>query len=116
MHEPFVELSIGIGDAAAAAVEAGNDELLETIGLFYWYTVEYGLLRENGEVKIFGAGNNGGIQDLLRSVDPTVEKRPFSLEAIRELSIDYDAPQEIFFIAESFEQVTEIAEQLMQLA
>lgn len=116
MHEPFVELSTGIGDAAAAAVEAGDDELLDLIGLFYWYTVEYGLIREDGEIKIFGAGNNGGIQDLLRSVDPTVDKRPFSLDAIRELSIDYDAPQEVFFVAESYEQVTEIAEQLMKMA
>ena len=116
MHEPFVELSVGIGNAAAAAVEAGNDELLDTIGLFYWYTVEYGLIREDGEVRVFGAGNNGGIQDLLRSMDPTMERRPFSIEAIRELSIDYDAPQEIFFVAESYDQVTEIAHGLMSMA
>ncbi len=116
MHGPFVELSVRIGQAAQAAVDAGNNELLDLIGLFYWYTVEYGLIRENGELRIFGAGNNGGIQDLLRSIDPTVEKKPFSLEAIRKLSIDYDAPQEIFFVAESYEQVTEIAEEIMRMA
>jgi phenylalanine-4-hydroxylase len=116
MHEPFVELSVGIGNAAAAAVEAKNEELLDMIGLFYWYTVEYGLIREDGEIKVFGAGNNGGIQDLLRSVDPTIEKKPFSIEAIRELSIDYDAPQEVFFVAESYEQVTELANELMNMA
>ncbi len=116
MHPEFVDMSVAIGKAAEAAVEAGNDELLETIGLFYWYTVEYGLIREGGEFKIFGAGNNGGIQDLLRSVDPTVEKHPFSLDAIRQLSIDYDAPQEIFFVAESYEQVEEMAYQLAEMA
>ena len=116
MHEPFVELSVGIGQAAAAAVEANNMDLLETIGLFYWYTVEYGLIKEDGELKVFGAGSNGGIQDLLRAMDPTGEKRAFSLDAIRSLSIDYDAPQEIFFVAESYEQVTEIAAGLMKLA
>lgn len=116
MHEPFVELSVQIGRAAAAAVEAGNQELLDLIGLFYWYTVEYGLIREDGEVKIFGAGNNGGVQDLLRSMDPTIEKQPFSLDAIRELTIDYDAPQEVFFVAESYEQVAEYAQELIGLA
>ena len=116
MHAPFVELSVGIGEAAHAAVEAKNDELLDMIGLFYWYTVEYGLVREEGEVKIFGAGSNAGIQDLLRAVDPTFERRPLSLEAIRTLSIDYDAPQELFFVAESFEQVTELAHDMMRLA
>ena len=116
MHEPFVELSVEIGNAAAAAVEAGNDELLELIGLFYWYTVEYGLIREEGKLKIFGAGNNGGIQDLLRSVDPTVEKKPFSIDAIRQLSIDYDEPQEVFFVADSYAQITELAHKLIAMA
>ena len=116
MHEPFCELSVGIGKAAEAAVNAGNEELLDLIGLFYWYTVEYGLILENGEIKIFGAGNNGGIQDLLRSIDPTIEKQPFSIEAIRQLTIDYDAPQEVFFVAESFEQITELAHELMEMA
>ena len=100
----------------AAAVEAGNDELLDLISLFYWYTVEYGLILEGGELKIFGAGNNGGIQDLLRSIDPMIEKKPFSIAAIRELSIDYDAPQEVFFVAESFEQMVELAAELQAMA
>lgn len=116
MHGPFVEMSELIGRAARAAVAAGNTELLELIGLFYWYTVEYGLIREDGEIKVFGAGNNGGIQDLLRSMDPTIEKRPLSLEAICYLTIDYDAPQEVFFVAESFEQMTELAQELITMA
>jgi len=116
MHEPFVELSVGIGRAARAAVETGNDELLDLIGLFYWYTVEYGLIMEDGELKIFGAGNNGGIQDLLRSVDPNMERRPLSIEAIRDLKIDYDAPQSVFFVAESYAQVTELADTLVASA
>jgi phenylalanine-4-hydroxylase len=116
MHPQFVDMSVAIGKAAEAAVEADDEDLLDMIGLFYWYTVEYGLIREDGELKIFGAGNNGGIQDLLRSMDPNVDKRPFSIEAIRELTIDYDAPQEIFFVADSYEQVEEMAYQLADMA
>jgi phenylalanine-4-hydroxylase len=116
MHPPFVEVSVEIGAAARSAVESNNEELLETIGLFYWYTVEYGLIHERGELKVFGAGTNGGIQDLLRAVDPTVEKRPFTLDAIRNLRIDYDAPQELFFVAESYEQIYDIARALTRLA
>jgi phenylalanine-4-hydroxylase len=116
MYPQFVELSMSIGRAARAAVEAGNNDLLESIGLFYWYTVEYGLIHEDGDIRIFGAGNNGGIQDLLRSVDPTVRKQPFSLDTIRTLRIDYDAPQEVFLVADSYEQIVEIGDQLARLA
>ena len=116
MHQPFVDLSVGIGKAARAAVDAGNDKLLDLIGLFYWYTVEYGLIQEDGEIKIFGAGNNGGIQDLLRSMDPTVDKRPLSVGGISDLSIDYDAPQEVFFVAESYEHVVTLASELEAMA
>ncbi len=116
MHAPFVEMSQAIGTAAQAAVEAGNDDLLELIGLFYWYTVEYGLIRENGKIKVFGAGNNAGIQDLLRSMDPAVERKPFSLEAVRNLRVDYDAPQEVFFVADRYEQIAALAHQLGKMA
>jgi len=115
-HQPYVDLSVGIGRAAAAAVRAGDHELLELIQLFYWYTIEYGLIYEGGELKIFGAGPCGGIQDLLRAVDPTIERLPLSIEAIRERSIDYDAPQERFFVAESFEHVTALAAELQGMA
>jgi phenylalanine-4-hydroxylase len=114
MHQPFVELSTRIGRAAEDAVLRGDAAHLELIGLFYWYTVEYGLIQERGEVKIFGAGNNGGVQDLLRSIDPTIARKPFSLEAIQALRIDYDAPQEVFFVAESFEQIIDLADSLCQ--
>lgn len=116
MHAPFVDLSVRIGRAARAAVETSNTELLDQIGLFYWYTVEYGLILERGELKIFGAGNNGGIQDLLRSVDPMVEKKPLSLEAIFSLTIDYDAPQQAFFVAESYDQIASLADELLRRA
>jgi phenylalanine-4-hydroxylase len=114
MHPAFVDMSVKIGQAARHAVATGQTDVLEWIGLFYWYTVEYGLILERGELRIFGAGNNGGIQDMLRSVDPTVRKLPFSLDAIRDLSIDYDAPQEVFFVAESWDQVTSLADALVQ--
>jgi len=116
MNPLLAQLSVVLGRAARSAVEASNTEMLELIGLFYWYTVEYGLILEDGEVKIFGAGNTGGVQDLLRSVDPTIEKQPFRLESIRQLSIDFDAPQTMFFVAESYDQITRLAEELEAMA
>ena len=72
--------------------------------------------RPGSVLVVCGAGNNGGIQDLLRSVDPMVPRQPLSIEAIRELNIDYDAPQQAFFVAESYEQVCELAHSLTRMA
>lgn len=116
MHEPFVEISVAIGEATRTAVATGNEKLLDLIGLFYWFTAEYGLIYEDGEIKAFGAGVNGGIQDFMRSMDPTIEKRTLSMEAIQDLTIDYDAPQELFFVAESFDQVRAMAHELVAMA
>lgn len=116
MHPEFVQMSQHIGRAARQAVETGNSELLDLIGLFYWYTVEYGLVMENGAIKVFGAGSNGGIEDLMRSVNPTVEKKPLSIDAIRGLTIDYDAPQKVFYVAESFDHVVAMANDLVNMA
>lgn len=116
MHEPFVEFSVGVGRASRAAVDAGDDEMIELIGLFYWYTVEYGLIREGGEVRIFGAGNNAGIQDMLRAIDPTVPKKRLTIEAIEQLTIDYDAPQEVFFVADSWDHIIDLSLQLNDMA
>jgi phenylalanine-4-hydroxylase len=49
-------------------------------------------------------------------MDPTIEHRPFTLDAVRDLSIDYDAPQDLFFVADSFEQVLDYADQLVTAA
>lgn len=112
MNPAFAQMSEAIGRAAQAAAGAGNDALVKTLALFYWYTVEYGLVREGSEVKVMGSGNTAGIQDLLRSVDPAVERRPFDLDEIRRLAIDYDEPQQVFYVVESFEQVAELAYEL----
>lgn len=44
------------GLAHIAGLYAGKEEVVEAFARLYWYTVEFGLLREKEELKIFGAG------------------------------------------------------------
>lgn len=48
----FVRLTRLIGQAARDA----NDDELERLGRVYWFTIEFGVLRENGALKAYGAG------------------------------------------------------------
>ncbi len=34
----------------------GDQELLEQLGRLFWYTVEFGLIRQHGAIKVYGSG------------------------------------------------------------
>lgn len=100
-HEAFAELSRLIGRGARLA----NDEQLEQMSRLYWFTVEFGLIEEEGEPKAFGAGLLGGIADLRRAFSDEAERRPFDLEEILSLDYDYNHPQPVYYVIASFEQL-----------
>jgi phenylalanine-4-hydroxylase len=104
------ELSVAFGEAAASADEA----TLLRLERLYWYTVEFGLVRENGEPRAFGAGLLSSAGELARI--PNVELRPFSDEAVQAQAYQTDRPQSVLFIAESLDQLLEeTADAVMRL-
>ncbi|MEE2643506.1 MAG: hypothetical protein VYD19_01120 [Myxococcota bacterium] len=111
MDAEFASFSEKIGETAKLARTFGYQDIIDRLQRLYWYTIEYGLIEESGQLKVFGAGNNAGLQDLQRSVSDTVEKRPLSDE-IYTLAIDYDRPQDLFYVAESFAQVEEMVSEI----
>src|SRR5438045_589700 len=52
-HPELARLNRAFGAAAARAASA---EEVERIGRLYWYTLEFGVLRERGGLKVYGAG------------------------------------------------------------
>ncbi len=83
-----------------------NPLAIEYIARLYWYTIEFGLIREDGQLKIYGAG-------ILSSSGESVH----SLESPHPQRIDYDifkifhTPyikehyQEQYFVIDSYEQL-----------
>jgi phenylalanine-4-hydroxylase len=98
----------------AASTTPHGDQVL-ALKRFSWFSIEFGLLDENGETKIFGAGilsSTGEIPHSLFSKD--VRRRPFVTETV--ISTDYDPSkmQVDFFIAPSFAFLRHEAEQLIR--
>jgi len=108
-HRPFVELSNLIGRGARLA----NDEQLEHMGRLYWFTVEFGLIEEDGETKAFGAGLLGGVEDLTRALSADADVRPFDLEEVIGIDYDYNHPQPIYFIIPSFDELRATVERFV---
>src|SRR2546423_12030797 len=79
---------------------------VKRLGRLFWFTVEFGLIREDGRLKIYGSGlisSHGEAQYSLESDKP--ERRPFELEKVCETDFEIDHFQPIYYVLESFGQL-----------
>lgn len=97
-HPRFVALNRQFGVASGRA-EAREVERLIRV---YWYTLEFGLVREAGELKAVGAGLLSSFGELAE-FETCAEIRSFDLERIAETPFDPTSYQRQLFAAESFE-------------
>ncbi len=99
MNQDYAELLTLIGKAAATTKK--GDQVL-ALKRFSWFSIEFGLIDEAGETKVFGAGilsSTGEIPHSLFSKEAA--RRPFVTETV--IATDYDPShmQKDFFIAPS---------------
>ncbi len=81
---------------------------IERLSRLFWFTVEFGLIREGGKVKLYGSGlisSPGESRHALES--PEVERRPFDLETVCSTPFEIDHYQPILYVLESFDQLRE---------
>jgi phenylalanine-4-hydroxylase len=98
LHDPRIaELHRRFGDATRRADEQRVEQLIR----LYWFTLEFGLVEESGQVKVVGAGLLSSFGELERLGQ--VARRPFSIEEITRTHFDPTDYQEIYFIAPSFD-------------
>jgi phenylalanine-4-hydroxylase len=96
----LAELNRLVGEAVR---RAHTDESLARLSRIYWYTVEFGVLREDGRLKAFGAGLLSSAGELEAMHD--AELRDFDLEAASRLDYDPTTYQPILFCANSFDEM-----------
>ncbi len=89
------ELSVAFGEAAAGA-DADQLAMLERL---YWYSVEFGVVLEEGEPKAFGAGLLSSAGEL--GALPRTELRPFDPATVSNTVYVTDRVQPVLFAAGS---------------
>jgi len=102
-NRDFADFSQFIGHGARIA----TDEQLEELGRLYWFTVEYGLVEENGELKAYGAGLLSSFGELENAFTDNVQRRPFDLEQVINTSYDYSDMQPILYVIPSYNYLKE---------
>lgn len=95
-----------------AALHTDDPHHIERLGRLFWFTVEFGLIREDGRTKIYGSGlisSHGEAHHSLNAPEGSgegkVERRPFDLERVCETTFEIDKYQPILYVLESFEQL-----------
>lgn len=101
-HPIFADFLQRFGRAASAA---GTDEQVEAMARLFWFTVEFGLIREANQVKVYGSGLISSHGDAANALGPDCDRRPFTLDAVLAQPFAIDRFQEVLFTIESFEQL-----------
>jgi phenylalanine-4-hydroxylase len=89
---------------ALAAVSPGEKETQEMARLF-WFTVEFGLIKESGLTKVYGSGLISSHGDAANALGPKCDRRPFDLDAVIAQPYEIDRMQDVLFVVDSFEQL-----------
>jgi len=91
--------------AGEAARRLHDEDDLKFLSKVFWFSLEFGIVREDGEIKAYGAGilSSYGEIDEFRSM----EHRP--LDLIEMGTVDYDIThyQPVLYLAESIDEVVE---------
>lgn len=89
-----------------AALHCGGEPRLTELQRLFWFTVEFGLIREEGRLRLYGSGlisSPGEGKHCLES--PAVERVDFDLERVIAQDFEIDHYQPLLFVIDSYEQL-----------
>lgn len=101
----LAELNVAFGEATRRAAAnpdaAAGQAAIERLIRVYWYTLEFGLVVEDGETKVYGAGILSSFGEL-GSFDERAQLRGWDIDAIAHMDYDPTDYQRVLFVAPGF--------------
>jgi phenylalanine-4-hydroxylase len=96
-----------LSELAGIALEnIENDWAVEILSRLYWYTVEFGLIKEGDGLKVYGAGILSSSGETQYSIDSDIPVRmPYDVKKIFQTPYIKDKFQEQYFVIDSYEQL-----------
>jgi len=107
MNPVFADYMEAYGRGGVKAHGIGADAL-QFLTRLYWYTVEFGLIREEGGLRIYGSGIVSSSGESVHCLESEAPNRiGFDLERIMRTRYRIDTYQKTYFVIDSFEQLFE---------
>ena len=122
----FADVLVRFGEVAQGAarfvgdLQANEAERLRHLGnivkamaRFFWFTIEFGLMRHKGQLRVYGSGllsSCGEIEHGLMS--PDVQRYPFQIEWVVNQYFEINHYQPLLFIVDSFDHLFEQVNEL----
>jgi phenylalanine-4-hydroxylase len=103
-HRVFANFLEHYGRVCAAVDDRG---VLEKLGRLFWYTVEFGLIRQGNEVKVYGSGLISSHGECMSVVEGHCAVRNFSLDEVINTPVKVDEFQKVLFAVSNFDQIYE---------
>ena len=82
---------------------------LERMGRLFWFTVEFGLIRQDGSTKVYGSGLISSHGECSRVLAGGCEVKDFDLDAVLNQEFQTGEMQPVLYAVESFDQIYEAA-------
>ncbi|HTV01699.1 MAG TPA: hypothetical protein VMF13_14225 [Luteitalea sp.] len=111
MNHDYAALLTRIGQAAMAATSGEQVLALKRLS---WFSIEFGLIQEDGETRVFGAGILSSTSEIPFALSDDVERRRWKTEEV--IATDYDPSrmQSQLFVIPSFAFLRFEVEQLVE--
>jgi phenylalanine-4-hydroxylase len=105
MNPIFADYMQGYGRGGMRAFELGP-EALTCLTRLYWYTVEFGLIRTDAGLRIYGSGIVSSAGESVHCLEsPAPNRIGFDLERVMRTRYRIDTYQQTYFVIDSFEQL-----------
>ncbi|MCB0756534.1 MAG: phenylalanine 4-monooxygenase [Flavobacteriales bacterium] len=82
-----------------------NPKAIELLGRIYWFTIEFGLIRESGKLKIYGAGIISSYGETNNALTDATQRFDFDVKKILNTDFRTDILQDKYFVIDSYEQL-----------
>lgn len=107
LHPVMADYLQAYGEGGLRAQRLG---CLTQLARVYWYTVEFGLVREHGALRLYGAGIASSFTETRFALESDSPHRlAFDLERVMRTEVRIDDFQESYFVIDSLEALLDLA-------